>query len=184
MRYDSLPDRSARFTFAPPGIVRMTCECCGHPTLPLMSDTGIADVDWEGSHLGCILCDWESGPALEDGTPDPAAASAEDRNGGCGLTEARANYERYGWMYDPARPPEWMGGLPTPEELDHRRALRQAYEVLAAAPERRARGDAWDAVVAMEAQLRATEEARRAALESTIDPDEEEWGVEDDRPVA
>ena len=176
MAYDSLPDHSPRFTVAPPGIVRMTCECCGFPTLSLLPDSTVSDVDWDDSHLACVLCSWESGPALDDGTPDPAAGSAEERNEGRTLAEAQANCARHAWMYDPAHPPEWMGGRPTPHELESRQALRRAYETLTAL-EPRARGEAWELVLALETELRAAEEERRAALEDTL---EEQGALEDE----
>ena len=169
MIYDTLPDRSPRFAYAPTGVVRMRCECCDCPTLPLVADTAMLEVDWESSRLACLLCDWESGPALEDGTPDPTAPSAASRNEGYALDEARANVQRYGWMYDPAAPPLWMGGAPTTEELALRRALLEAYAELDAAAERRERGAAWERIVPLEAQLRDAAEARRDALEEAQD---------------
>jgi hypothetical protein len=183
MGYDTLPDRSARYAFAPPGVVRMTCECCGFPTLALTPETDWASVDWESSALACPLCNWESGPAMEDGSPDPAARSPEDRNEGYALAEAQENFRRHGWMYDPAAPPLWMGGPPAAEELELRRALREAYEALGAAPERRERGDPWERVLDLEFQLRAAEEARRAALEDRLD-EQAEWEDEDDPTAA
>ena len=181
--YDALPERSARFSYAPPGVVRMTCECCGFLTLPLVPDAEASEVDWDHTMLGCVLCGWESGPALEDGTPDPAAASAADRNEGYTLADAQAHFRRHGWMYDPAEPPAWMGEPPTAEETELRSALREAYEMLAAPDESRDRGDAWERVLDAEARLRAAEEAHRAALEERLES-EGEWGDEDDPSTA
>jgi hypothetical protein len=179
MAYDSLPDRSSRFALAPLGTVRMTCECCGFPTLPLAPDALLGEVDWASTVLACPLCSWESGPASEDGTPDPEGGSGEDRNEGFTLAAARANFERHGWMYDPAEPPAWMGGPPTAEETGVRRALREAYEALAGASDPQARGAAWERVLDVESQLRAAEEARRAATEADLE-DEGGWDDEDD----
>jgi hypothetical protein len=154
--YVDLLAHSTRFVPAVHG-VRMRCECCGYPTLGVVAfEDGTPD--WESSVLGCLLCDWESAPALLDGTPDPEAPSDEARNEGYTLDAARANVARHAWMYDPARPEPWMVSPPTTVELTRRRTLRDAYEHQTAEP-----GPylPWDDVFPAEAELRAAE-ARRA----------------------
>ena len=168
MVYIDLPERSPRFVAAGQGI-RMTCECCGYPTLPLVPYNDWAEVDWESSGLACLLCGWENAPARLDGTPDPDAPSAEERNGGYDLETARANFRRHAWMYDPARPEPWMGGPPPASELALRRELGAAYAELAAAPEPHRDWRGWEAILAREAALRAAEAARSRSVEERWD---------------
>jgi len=114
---------------------RLTCECCGYPTLVAALDQhdGFepADTLW-----GCPLCDWENAPLQSDGTPDPHAPSGEDRNGGFTLEQARENVQVHSWMYDPQQPEPWMAGPPTEDELALRRELRATFEALRQTPER------------------------------------------------
>ena len=119
-----LPERSPRFVEAL-GSVRMRCECCERPTLPLAEDH-YAEVDFSGSMLGCSLCGWENRPADENGHP-VSGQTPEDRNDGVSLNDAKDHFARYAWMYDPAHPPDWFGAPMSDEERQLRERLRDAY---------------------------------------------------------
>lgn len=132
---------------------RLPCVCCGYPTLPVWSDR-LDPVDSPDVGASCVLCDWENVPLLEDGSPDPDAASDEERNDGFALAEAQANFARFTWMYDPARPEPWMAGPPPVEELALRRTLKSAYDALHGLDEEATR-EQWESIEALEAELRA-----------------------------
>src|SRR5581483_10718087 len=68
----------------PPRGVRLTCPCCGFPTLTSSGDYEI-----------CELCDWE-----DDGQDDPDADAVRgEPNHGYSLLEARRHFEEHLTMY-------------------------------------------------------------------------------------
>jgi hypothetical protein len=152
---------------------RIPCVCCGYPTLPVWADR-LDPVDSPEVGASCVLCDWENVPLLDDGTPDPEAASDEERNDGYTLAQAQANFARFTWMYDPARPEPWMAGSPPEEELALRRELKAAYDALHGLDEEQTE-EHWKAIEAHEVALRdmamrhavATEEAALEEMEAS-----------------
>lgn len=67
-------------------ISRVTCPCCGYPTLEERANYEI-----------CDLCNWE-----DDGQDDhDSAKSFGGPNGGYSLDEARENFMKYRTMYSP-----------------------------------------------------------------------------------
>ena len=67
-------------------INRVTCPCCGYPTL-----------EERGNYDICELCDWE-----DDGQDDDdSSKTMGGPNGGYSLDEARENFKKYGIMYTP-----------------------------------------------------------------------------------
>lgn len=153
---------------------RLRCECCGYPTIVAALDR--ADVFEPSETLwGCRLCDWENTPLRADGSPDPDAPSAEDRNGGFTLEQARANFRIHAWMYDPAQPEPWMAGPPTPDEMALRRALRDKYEALRATPERE-HHERWRQIAEYERSLHDANIRRAEAAEEEEEKEEESPG--------
>jgi hypothetical protein len=149
---------------------RLPCECCSYPTIVAALDR--ADVFEPSETLwGCRLCDWENTPLQPDGSPDPDAPSAEERNGGFTLEQARANFRIHAWMYDPARPEPWMAGPPTPDEMALRRALRDAYEALRTTPERE-QHELWRQIGEYESSLHDLNIRRAQAAEDDNSPDD------------
>jgi hypothetical protein len=146
---------------------RLPCECCGHPTI-------VAAVDrydsFEPSETlwGCTLCDWENAPLRADGSRDPGAPSAEERNGGFTLEQARANFRAHAWMYDPERREPWMTAAPSSQELELRRALREAYATLRTTAERD-QYELWRQITEYEHELRALGIRRAQAAENELD---------------
>jgi len=65
---------------------RVTCPCCGYPTL-----------EERGNYDICDLCNWE-----DDGRDDEdSSKSLGGPNGGYSLDEARENFKKYRIMYSP-----------------------------------------------------------------------------------
>lgn len=139
---------------------RMFCECCGYPTLrvPLVQD----ELEFDFAQRVCPLCEWESPRLTEAGVPVPDSPSAEERNDGRSLAEARASFARHLSMYDPAKLEPWMLGPPSPEVIQKKGALREAYDALLAAPDS-SLWDSWSTVRACEDALAAQVAADRDA---------------------
>lgn len=100
---------------------RLRCACCGCPTL----EAGTLYLEETSWPQVCLLCDWENA------IPDLRI----DRDDSVPLTEAQANVNRYGWMYDPANPPEWLMAAPNDEELQMRQDLREVYAAIDEEPD-------------------------------------------------
>ena len=148
---------------------RMFCECCGYPTL--LVPLGQYELEFDSARSACLLCEWESPRLTEAGVPIPDGPNAEERNDGHSLAEARANFARHLSMYDPAKLEPWMLGPPSAGVIQCKRALRDAYDALLAAPDS-SRGDSWTTV-------RACEDALAAQLAADRDP-----GAGSDEPAA
>jgi hypothetical protein len=68
-------------------ISRVSCPCCGYPTL---GERAMYDI--------CDLCDWE-----DDGQDDENASIVSGGpNSGYSLEQARINFQKYKTMYSPA----------------------------------------------------------------------------------
>lgn len=160
--------------------LRRYCECCGFPSL------SVPDVDaqpyngdprpdlsgvpgWETSNRHCELCEWESQQL--DAQGDPVSVLLEEPNDGITLEQARANFARFGSIYDPSNLPDWKVSVPSPDVQEARRALREAYEVLMAT-EPDARKEPWNGVTDAERYLHAALEAQQAADEEQV---ADEW---------
>jgi hypothetical protein len=131
---------------------RMFCECCGYPTLHVPLAQHELELDF--GQRACLLCEWENPRLTEAGVPVPNGQSAEERNDGRSLAEARASFGRHLSMYDPAKLEPWMLAPPSPEVVQRKAALRDAYDALLAAPDS-ARWDSWSTVRACEDDLAA-----------------------------
>ena len=165
MIYD-LPKTSQRFVEIHEDIL-MRCECCERLTIAVAADR-FFEVDWSGTLLGCALCGWENRPADETGNPLDAEPP-EDRNDGLSLDEAKSNFERFAWMYDPENPPEWLGTPISTEERQLREQLRDAFPVsIEAANDFSER---WELVVALQEALDDLVQARQRRTEAGLDPD-------------
>jgi hypothetical protein len=80
---------------------RVFCECCGYPTLRV--PLGDIELEFDFAQRACPLCEWESPRLTEAGAPVPNGPSAEERNDGHSLAEARASLANHLSMYDPAK---------------------------------------------------------------------------------
>ena len=90
--YGSRPNEKGAAT--PPGGIRISCPCCGYPTL-----------GERGGYEICELCWWE-----DDGQDDADADIEQGGpNHGYSLTEARENFMRFFVMYPPDRDPRAQG---------------------------------------------------------------------------
>jgi hypothetical protein len=107
---------------------RRYCECCGFPSL-FIDDYEDGSLDWASSTCACDLCEWES--RRLDAQGDPVSTPEEERNDGLTLEQARANFARFGFIYDPSDLPMWKPSAPSSSVQEARRALREAYEVFA-----------------------------------------------------
>ena len=165
--YD-LPEHSPRFVELH-GEVFMRCECCELPTLFIVEDR-FGEAEWSETSLGCTICGWENVPADERGERREKDL-AEDRNDGIALGEAKNHFAQYGWMYDPARPPAWLGAPISPEERRLRQELRDTYPSSGDLPDL---SDRLLVVDALLRQLRAHVVARERLAESSWDLDDEE----------
>jgi uncharacterized protein YjiS (DUF1127 family) len=146
---------------------RLPCECCGYLTIMAAVDR-YDSFEPSETLWACPLCDWENAPLRADGSLDADAPSAEERNGGSTLEQARANFRTHAWMYDPERPEPWMVAPPAPTELELRRALREAYEALrtTAEPDQY---DLWRQIAGYERALRDLGIRRAQAAEGEPD---------------
>lgn len=88
-------------------ITRVTCPCCGYPTLKERS-----------RHEICRLCDWEDEGEDDLHYPDDHQYIG-GANGAYTLSDARENFARYGVMYPPD-PIAFTGS-----DSEQRRALKQ-----------------------------------------------------------
>ena len=91
----------------------MFCECCGYPTLGV--PLGQYELEFDSAQRACPLCEWENPRLTAAGTAVPDGESAEERNDGRSLAEARASFARNLSMYDPAHLEPWMLGPPSAE---------------------------------------------------------------------
>jgi hypothetical protein len=78
------------------------------------------------------------------------------------LDQARANLARFGSIYDPNDLPDWKVSAPSPAVQEARRALREAYEALAAA-EPGTQWEPWNTVTEAERNVRDALAAQQAA---------------------
>jgi hypothetical protein len=131
---------------------RMFCECCGYPTLRVPIAQHALEFDF--AQRACPLCEWEIPRLTEAGLPVPNGQSAEERNDGRSLAEARASFGRHLSMYDPSKLEPWMLGPPSAEVIRRKGTLRKAYDALLASPDS-ARWDSWSTVRACEDALAA-----------------------------
>jgi len=93
----------------PPGGIRISCPCCGYPTL-----------GERGGYEICELCWWE-----DDGQDDTDADIVRGGpNHGHSLTEARENFMRFLAMYPPDRDPRMRG-------TDNEETKRIKHELIA-----------------------------------------------------
>jgi hypothetical protein len=89
--------------------IRLTCPCCGYPTLGERTSYEI-----------CFLCSWE-----DDGQDDQGADEIRGGlNHGYSLTEARENFEKYLVMY----PPEEDRRIGEPDSEEERTLKQRAIE--------------------------------------------------------
>jgi hypothetical protein len=99
-----------------------------------------------------MLCDWENtGPDERSGTDDDLS-----------LDEARANFQRFSWMYDPSALPEWLPSGPSNEELNARARLRQVYSDIDKNRNSSIVAELWKKAVDAEERLRLIVDARVA----------------------
>ena len=82
-----------------------TCPCCGYPTFQRTERL---------PH--CVLCEWEE--------PAPGEESAVS------LADARANFARFGTIYDPQHLPAWMPRPPSAAARRERGEMRAAVEAM------------------------------------------------------
>ena len=165
--YD-LPEHSPRFVELH-GEIFMRCECCELPTLFIVADRD-EEAEWSETSLGCTICGWENLPADENGQLRDRD-SAEDRNDGIALSEAKRHLAQYGWMYDPDKPPAWLGGPISLDERRLRQELRDTYPSSGDLPDL---SDRLLVVGALLRELRAHVVAREQLAESTWDLGDEE----------
>lgn len=116
--FDAHPMGPNRLDGRPPEKARMTCPCCGFPTLG----------EW-GAFEICTLCNWE-----DDGQDD---ADADLVRGGpnqsFSLVEARENFERYLVKYPPDQETR-VGGPDSQMEKKIKRAMIEDYECMMESP--------------------------------------------------
>ena len=92
--------------------VRLTCPCCGYPTL-----RGRAQFEV------CFLCWWE-----DDGQDDDTADNIQGGpNAGHSLSQARDNFVTYGVMYEPERDRR-IGGVESDLERDTKSRILGAFD--------------------------------------------------------
>jgi hypothetical protein len=146
--FEQYTARVERGTLRPPITgVRYSCPCCGYPTL---SERGGYDI--------CQLCRWE-----DDGQDDAHADEVwGGPNGSYSLTRARQNFLRHLIMYDPAEPRRRIGGADSERQLEAKRAMIEAFNSMASAPDEDALQTLWQAVSRAEAVL-GSETARKIA---------------------
>jgi hypothetical protein len=118
---------------------RLRCACCGCPTL----EAGTLYLDETPWPQVCLLCDWENA------APDRRV----DEDDAVSLTQARANVQRYGWMYDPTHPPSWLVEPPSSEELQMRLDLREVYAAIDEEPSGPRFFDVWEIARTAEDEL-------------------------------
>ncbi|MFN7948415.1 MAG: CPCC family cysteine-rich protein [Blastocatellia bacterium] len=103
----------------PPNGIRLTCPCCGYPTL---GERGAFEI--------CFLCDWE-----DDGQDD---LGADEIRGGpnqdYSLTEARLNFEEYLVMYPPERDTR-IAGPDCEDAIRTKREIIEAFNDMLNEPE-------------------------------------------------
>ena len=127
-------------TAAPSAGVRYPCPCCGYP---MLSERGGYEI--------CRLCNWE-----DDGQDDPHAEEVwGGTNGSYSLAQARMNFRNHLVMYDPGQPDTRIGGRDSRVELDAKRQIVAAFDVLRGATDESSIGGLWTAVKAGEAILEA-----------------------------
>jgi hypothetical protein len=153
---------------------RLRCACCNCPTLSGPSLENYYEPVWP---QGCLLCDWENaGPRAEQDVADDDIS----------VGEARANFQRFNWMYDPSALPDWLPHPPSAIELETRAKLRDTYAVIDRASA--SRGDAlWydarDAERELSEIVRAREQADVDEAEAGMVGDDAEVDVDDEDNV-
>jgi hypothetical protein len=115
---------------------RVTCPCCGYPTLTKQGD-------WEI----CELCNWEDG-----GGDDWSLDSVSGANGQYSLREARANFEKYGIMYGPEKG-DMRGASDSPEVAEAKRKLIEGFELLMQARNPKDSKAGWKSIQFLEKEL-------------------------------
>jgi hypothetical protein len=129
---------------------RLRCACCGCPTLAGRSLEDLGDPLWPQS---CLMCDWENtGPSQMPAVDDEVS-----------LEQARANFERFNWMYDPDALPDWLPHRPSAAELQARATLRQRYAAIDQDGGGARSKELWSAARDAEEELRSLVDARTAA---------------------
>jgi hypothetical protein len=113
------------------------------------------------------LCDWENtGPHQSTGTDDDLS-----------LDQARANFQRFCWMYDPGALPDWLPSQPSDEEMNARARLREAYADIDRNRTTSVQAELWRKAIDAEERLRMLVDARVAE-----DVDEAEEDARSDQP--
>jgi len=120
-----------------------------------------------------MLCDWENtGPDDRSGTDDDLS-----------LDQARANFQRFSWMYDPSALPEWLPSRPSNDELNARARLRQAYSDIDRNRNASLGPELWEKAIDAEERLRLIVDARVAGDVDEAEADarsDQADGAEDD----
>jgi cysteine-rich CPCC protein len=143
---------------------RLRCECCDLPTLRVPHDRYGLHLD--EAQVVCPLCEWENRPLTHTVAESEEPASSSERNDGISLAEARSNFAKFLSMYDPEKLEPWMLGPPSAKVLARKRALRDAYADLLAAPERE-RWDPLNRVKDCEEALAAQVDGERESAQGT-----------------
>ena len=133
----------------PPNGMRITCPCCGYPTIQ------------GGSSEICSLCNWE-----DDGQDDPDADEVRGGpNQGYSLSEARVNFESYLIMYPPEENPT-IGGSDNEEEKQIKRNIIEAFDRMMGEPATEELNALWQIVSGNEKAL--YKELKRRIREYTL----------------
>ena len=151
-------------TFGP--YSRLRCTCCGAPTLTVdvLSDPPVVLTPV------CLLCEWEN-------QSDVAGEQSTVADDGVSLAEARANFDRFCWMYDPSTPQPWMQALPSRDELQARAGLRAIYRSIDREADVAEFERLWEEARAAEEIVERFARARERAVEPTaaeVDADDTE----------
>jgi hypothetical protein len=128
---------------------RLRCVCCGCPTLDGPSLERFNAL-WPQD---CVLCDWENAGPSQTAIVDDYMS----------LAQARANVERFSWMYDPDALPDWLPHRPSTAELHARATLRQCYRTIDQDRNGSESEKLWRAARDAEVELRSLVDARTSA---------------------
>lgn len=117
--------------------MRVTCPCCGYPTIA------------GDSYEICYLCSWEN-----DGQDDAHADEVwGGPNHGYSLTEARLNFERFLVMYPPAEDTR-VGGADSPRVKEIKQAIVDAFDEMMREPTQEELNSLWHTIEDNEKALR------------------------------
>ena len=117
--------------------IRISCPCCGYPTL---HDRGGFEI--------CYLCWWE-----DDGQDENTLHVVRGGpNGGYSLEQARLNFDVYLVMYEPQNDTR-LGGPDSHDVLELKQSVVAAFEALLLDPSPEHLPELWAAVKAGEKQL-------------------------------